>query len=72
MRYRPKKNEKTAKHMIIYISYRIRHVEESYEELVSDDTDTDGDEDDDEIFEENRERMQIIANNSKYHGLNSN
>ena len=30
------------------------------------------DEDDDKILEENRERMQIIANNSKYHGLNSN
>ena len=50
----------------------IRHLEESYEELNADDNSTDGEEDDNEICEENRERMQIIANNCKYHGLNNN
>ena len=50
----------------------IRHLEESYEELNADDNSTDGEEDDNEICEENRERMQIIHNNSKYHGFSSN
>ena len=41
---------------------RIRHLGELYEELNADDNSTDAGEDEDEILEENR----------KYHGLNSN
>ena len=53
---------------------RIRTIEEQLEDMQADvsDNSTDEDENDDQMIEENRARMLIIENNSKYHGVKTN
>ena len=53
---------------------RIRNIEEQLEAMHAEESEnsTDEDENDEQIAEENRARMLIIQNNSKYHGLKTN